>query len=338
MKRTLRVALAMIALVLTLPSCKKKADEQTAVKPAYNFEKKADKVTVTNDGVTFTDFFGTEKTLKRGAYKRVVSLYHSHTALWYDVGGKLVGRVHTQGAEKQLPAAALSEDVKIVANGITINTISVEEVLRAEPDLVILGQAMGQPGLVPALTSAGLETIVVDYNDLSDYLKWYKIFSYLNGTEANYETVAKKTLENVLAILGKVPTTENPPTVLPIFSAFGKITASLSGTALGRMINQLHAVNVADKLPKEKSDGRMEMNLESIVLADPDIIVIQAMNEEMTKVSMEKEYSNNELWNSLRAVKDGKVYILPSNLFHYRPHSNYDKSYQYMFDILYPVK
>ncbi len=335
MKKFAMFALVLLVAVTFWGCSKKEKKEEVASADLYPFEEKADEVVVTETEVTFSDFFGTQKTLKRGAYSRVISLYHSHTALWYEAGGKLVGRVHTQGAEKQLPAEALSDEVVVVANGITINTISVEQILKEKPDLVILGQAMGQPGMVPALASAGIETIVVDYNDLCDYLKWFKVFSALNNTEPLYDSVALQTMRNVISIIEKVPAEGIRPTVLPVFSAFGKITVSLSGTALGNMIEQLEAINVADKADEGK-DGRIEMNLESIISIDPDIIIIQSMDDETAVLAMERDYSNNKLWNSLSAVKNNRVYFLDSGLFHYRPHSRYDDSYQLLFDIFYP--
>ncbi|MFI3257920.1 MAG: ABC transporter substrate-binding protein [Spirochaetales bacterium] len=304
-------------------------------KPVFSFEDKANEVVITDSTVTVSDFFGTEKTLTRGAYKNVVSLYHSHTALWYEAGGNLVGRVHTDGAEAQLPAEALQDDVAIVANGITSNTISIEEILKVNPDLVILGQAMGQPSLVPALASVGIETIVVDYSDLSDYLKWFKVFAYLNNQGENYDAVAKQTVNNVIDIINSVPQKEVYPTVLPIFSAAGTITVSLSGTALGNMISQLQAVNVANRVDESTVDGRIEMNLESIMLADPDIILIQTMDADVSQSAVNTYYKDNKLWNSLRAVQEGRVYFLDPGLFHYRPHSQYDKAYQALYDIFY---
>lgn len=326
-----------MVLAILFGSCSNKTNSEKieVSEKNYFFEAKADAVIVTDDTVTFTDFFGAEYTLKKGAYNNVVSLYHSHTALWYEAGGTVIGRVHTKGAESQLPVEAAGDDVEIVAIGITSNTISIEEVLKVNPDLILLGQAMGQPSLVAPFRSAGIDTIVVDYNDLSDYLKWYKVFSHLNNNGESYEKVAKQTLNNVTTILNKVPTSNNSTRVLAAFFAFGKISAHLSGTAIGNMLTQMGAVNIADDLTEGSANRQLNINIESLVLANPNIILIQSHDVKSTQGSLEDIYKDNKLWNELKAVKDGKVFYLDPNLFHYRPHSDYDKSYQTLFDILY---
>lgn len=47
-------------------------------------------------------------------------------------------------------------------------------------------------------------------------------------------------------------------------------------------------------------------------------------------------YGGNAVWQSLRAVKEGKVYFLEPHLFHYKPNSRFADAYVTLAKILYP--
>ena len=47
-------------------------------------------------------------------------------------------------------------------------------------------------------------------------------------------------------------------------------------------------------------------------------------------------YGGNAVWQSLRAVKEGRVYFLEPHLFHYKPNSRFTDAYVTLAKILYP--
>ena len=51
---------------------------------------------------------------------------------------------------------------------------------------------------------------------------------------------------------------------------------------------------------------------------------------------MESIYGSNPVWQSLKAVKEGKVYYLEKSLFHNKPNSRFAEAYQKLAAILYP--
>ncbi|EHM43707.1 hypothetical protein HMPREF0080_00144 [Anaeroglobus geminatus F0357] len=51
---------------------------------------------------------------------------------------------------------------------------------------------------------------------------------------------------------------------------------------------------------------------------------------------MADEFRNNPAWNVLSAVKAGRVYTLPENLFLLNPGLGYPKSVAYMARLVYP--
>ncbi len=51
---------------------------------------------------------------------------------------------------------------------------------------------------------------------------------------------------------------------------------------------------------------------------------------------MEDTYGSNPVWQSLNAVKNGKVFYLEKTLFHNKPNSRFAEAYQKLAEILYP--
>ena len=77
--------------------------------------------------------------------------------------------------------------------------------------------------------------------------------------------------------------------------------------------------------------------MESVFAADPDLIVVQChASKEDDSAELERVNGQNPVWQSLRAVKEGKVYFLEPHLFHYKPNSRFADAYVTLAKILYP--
>ena len=44
---------------------------------------------------------------------------------------------------------------------------------------------------------------------------------------------------------------------------------------------------------------------------------------------------SDPVWSTLTAVKEGRVYLLPKDLFQYKPNSRWDEAYGYLIELLY---
>ena len=113
--------------------------------------------------------------------------------------------------------------------------------------------------------------------------------------------------------------------------------ANTGNTVLGGMISQLGATNIVDAWNGASSAERLDINLETVYAADPDIILAQCHSDEDTcKGMVTEQYGDNAVWNSLSAVKDDKVYYLQKTLFHNKPNSRFADAYRTLAEILYP--
>lgn len=293
----------------------------------------ANEVKFDEEQVYFQDDFK-EIVLPRGL-DNVTILYPSYTTLWYEaggsaqaiIGGKTAGELYLEQIGRDI---TLDEGVTIVANSALGSNWSVEKIMALKSDLIIASSSMsGYKTIYKPAQAAGIPVISVTYEDFSDYLKWFKVFAYVGGQEELWEEVALKTLDKVIEI---VMASNAQTKVLSLFSGPSSILANTNNSLMGNMLEELGATNI---VKVNDTSERIEINLEYIIQEDPDLILVTChASEEEARFFLESSLGSNPLWNSLRAVKEGKVIFLSKLLFHNKPNSQFAKSYQQLADLV----
>lgn len=318
-------------------------DREEALRQA--FLAKANEVTVTEDAVTFTDGSGNgESTVTvRKNPGRTVSLYTSFTTLWYEAGGHVIGCIGGKTAASlyhDYIGRDITQDdgMTTVATSSAAKNWDVETILALRPDLIICSAAMdGYATVKTPAAAANIPMIVMEYDDFSDYLKWFKVFCHLTGHPELWESVALAALDEVIDVLLSCPT-ENNPEVFCMFSGAEALSANTSRTVVGGMIEAMNAVNIADQWGGALAAERLDINLETVFAADPDVILIQChAGADTAKAMVARLYGDNPVWQSLTAVKEGRVYYLEKNLFHNKPNSRFAEAYVTLAGYLYPA-
>lgn len=308
------------------------------------FLSKANSVTVTDDAVIFEDASsadGSRVTIKKNPSK-TVNLYASFTTLWYEAGGTVAGCIGGSSSSElyqEYIGRDITEDsgVTVVATSSSGKKWDVETILAMKPDLIICSTAMSGYSTIKApAEAAGVPVIAVSYDDFSDYLKWFKVFCNLTGKPELWESVAMKALDEVVDVLSEIPS-EDAPSVFSMFSGSNSLQANTSNTVVGGMITAMNGKNIVDEWENPSAAERLDINLETVFAANPDIIVVQChAGAEVAKAQVEELYGTNPVWQSLNAVKNNKVFYLEKTLFHNKPNSRFSEAYQKLAKILYP--
>lgn len=367
MKKLLSVllCLCMLVSVIALASCGKdntdptptpgkpgnttddgSADKET-LKAQWKTEflKLADEVVVDDTSVTFKDATsvdGSTVTIRKNPGK-VVNLYASFTTLWYEAGGSVVGCIGGSSSQ-ELYLEYIGRDITagdeatVVATSSSGKKWDTEKILELQPDLLICSTAMsGYSTIESPAASANVPVIAVDYDDFSDYLKWFKVFCNLTGHTELWESVAMKALDEVVEVLAEIPA-DNGTKVFSMFSGSKSLQANTSATVVGGMVKAMNCSNIADSWQGTLDGaGRRDINLETVFAANPDIIIVQChAGADVAKKQVEDTYGSNPVWQSLNAVKNGKVFYLEKTLFHNKPNSRFAEAYQKLAEILYP--
>ena len=77
--------------------------------------------------------------------------------------------------------------------------------------------------------------------------------------------------------------------------------------------------------------------METLVEADPDVIFITTMGKGNNVDARLQQYINDtDAWQSLSAVRKGRVYVLPENLFLINPGLDYPQALAFMAHAVWP--
>ena len=302
---------------------------------------KANEVVVNENDVTFVDDSGREALTIAKNPKNVAVLYGSHACLWVEAGGTVsigIGGKSASALYKEQIGRDIMEDegTIMVSDSSSGKNWDVETILAEQPDLIICSTAMsGYETISAPAEAANIPVIALTYSGIGDYLRWFKVFSNLNGTPEKWDEVAQGVLDQVVDILAKVPA-ENNPTVLSLFPNSKGLSVNTSASDTGAMLAQMNAVNVGDP-ENNASAPRIEMSIEEIFEANPDYILIQCSGpQEEAEEKLNGFIQDSPVWASLDAVKEGRVHYLPKELFHYRPNHLYGESYKMLAELIYP--
>lgn len=333
-----RAILLLICVLIALSSC---AHTPSPSNIRHSFLSKANEVTVSSDSITFSDASERKSITVKKNPERVVILYPSLTTLWYEAGGEVIGCIGADSSVslyREYIGRDISKDdgVTVVSTSAASKKWDIEKIVSLSPDLIICSTSMGGYETIRfAADMANITVIAADYNDFSDYLKWFNVFCHLNGRADLWESEALTALSEVTSVLSAV-NTSNAPTVFCMFSGTETLQANTPETVLGGMIEALGAVNIAYGY---RDAERIPINLEAVYAANPDIILVQChAGTDAARAHVEAEYGENPVWQSLRAVKEGRVYYLEKELFHNKPNSRFADAYKALANILYPIE
>lgn len=197
--------------------------------------------------------------------------------------------------------------------------INVEQLLSLKPDLV-LGLRTQHSKLSGQLEGAHIPFVAIDYTGIADNVP---LITFL-GDITNHQDKAKevvatynKRMETVQAAVKNVT-----PVRVAVLRATGKaVTAETDNAITASMVKLLGMDNVVLKHGGfDKNAKTVPYSLETLAADDPDVIFISTMGKkDEIQATMAKEMTNNPAWQNLKAVKNGKVFYLPSNWFLLNP-------------------
>ena len=126
------------------------------------------------------------------------------------------------------------------------------------------------------------------------------------------------------------------PTVLYIrVSSSGCKVKNSQDNVLGEMLSALGCVNIADREDSLLEDLSMEVIMEE----DPDYIflVYQSADPSVAQAVADEMLRANPAWGTLRAVQEGRCYVMEQSLYNLKPNARWGQAYEKLADILYPA-
>jgi len=249
---------------------------------------------------TLTDMTGREIEFD-GPVTRVVALTPSDAEILFAIGagGTLVGR----GAFCDYPEEVLS--VPEVGSGADTN---LEEVIRLEPQVVLMS-TMGQTEeQVAQLESAGIKCVVSDAHDIAGVYTAIEMIGKMVGREAE----ASALIEDMKATFAGVEndsTGDGSETIYFEVSSlqWGDPWTAGSGTFMDEIAGMLGLTNVFEDV-----DGWGQISQEQVVRRDPDYIVTIEMYFGEGPPP-DEEIMSRDGWQGITAVQNGTVFNIDSD-------------------------
>jgi iron complex transport system substrate-binding protein len=257
--------------------------------------------------------------------ERVVCLYGSFAEAWLEAGGTLAGVTDDAVSER-----GLETDAVVIGSTKAPNR---ELIISLEPDWVILSADIAaQVSAMEVLEAAGLSCTAFRVDTVQDYAAMMDAFTARTGRRDVYEEQVLPMLSEIDAICERAKAHEAPEVLLlRAFSTGAK--AKGADNLAGVMLRDLGCVNLVEKYPSLLE----ELSLESIVTEDPDWIFISVMggDEEAALSALNASLGANPAFQALTAVREGRMVVLPRELFHYKPNARWSESYACLYDVLF---
>lgn len=281
------------------------------------------------DYLTYMDATGFVTTFKEKP-QNVAVLFSSYAEIWQLAGGTVNITVE-ETVNRNLVS---KEEVKLVGQG-SGKEVNLELLLSYQPDLVILtADYEAQLKLADQLRMFQIPVLVLKVESFFDYLKTLNLFTEILGTKEQYNKYGSEVLNQVEYILSQTDNIIEKPTVLFLRAYSHGAKAKTTDHFAGAMLKDLGAINIA-----ESGDFPLDtLSQEVIAASDVDYIFISIMGEDEESISnyVERELLVQPAFSALNAVKEKKYYILPKDLFSYKPNQRWGQAYEYLANLLYP--
>ena len=283
----------------------------------------------TGDGyITITDALSRQVTVKRSP-GRVAALIGSFADVWTLAGGRICAT-----SEDAWEDFSLELDGAVNIGG--AHSPSLELLLSSEPELVIASASTASNvALCEPLERMGIPVLYFDVDNFEDYLEMLRVCTTLTGRADLYQQNGVRIRERVEAIKERfcglgLSEAERRVLVLRVSSTAVKAKGS-SSTILGEMLADLGLVNVADS-----KDSKLEdLSVESVISLRPHHIFVVTMGDESaSEQNLRRAILENSVWQSVDAVREGRLHLMDRRLFNLKPNLKWADSYEKIYSIM----
>jgi len=297
MKKSMFVMLLLLLLVVAGCSTQSSKNEQVEIE--------AD-----GEAITIKDFVNREVRVN-GIPEKIVTLGTGEMKIIHELGGNLVG----------IPTSKdiVIEDLKDAVQVGNTHGMDLEKIAALQPDVVIGDSIMNQKDLA-SIEGIGSQMIFTSANSIKDIQAQIELFGQLLQQEDKAKELIQKITDKVVE---KQAHAGEKPRVLLIYGAPGTYMAALPNSLSGNMLEAVGGENIAADFPGlENYPQYAQLNTERIIQANPQFVFLMTHGDAaIVKEGFIKEMEQNPSWSNLDAVKDGKIEILPADLFGTNPGS-----------------
>lgn len=264
--------------------------------------------------VTITDMSGDEVTIT-GEVKSIINLWPAGTASFFVMGagdlivGLAVNSPATMSSWTELFHPGASDIPELGGT-----TPSIEDIIKLEPDLVIIHPSTAKDGFAQQIRETGIPAINIYFDNYATMIDAYTVLGEVLGGEyqeklATWCTAVEAKQARVRSLTADIAEDDRPvtyyiagqgdslTTTMAADSIFSDWTESAGGVYAARLM---------------ELDGS-EVTPEAVFDLDPDAIICGGVYQHVLKNALETTSG----WKNLKAVTDGRVYTNPYACFNW---------------------
>ncbi|MBD3107009.1 ABC transporter substrate-binding protein [Bacillus sp. AGMB 02131] len=278
-----------------------------------------------NTAISITDF--TDRTITFDKVpSNIVSVGNGELDIIYALGGELVGRATTHNEELNTQFA----NVEQVGN---THEFDLEKIASLKPDVVLANNPLNMKDIA-SIEGIGSQIILTHANSVSDIQNQITLFGKMIQKQDKAKELVADIEQKVADI--KAETVDSKTRVLLIYGAPGTYMAALPNSLSGNLLELAGGENIASDYPAiEKYPQYAQLNTERIVEANPEYIFLMThADPSAVKEGFINEMAQNPAWNSIDAVKNERIEILPADLFGDNPGTKVVDALDYMHTLL----
>jgi len=277
------------------------------------------------DSIAVTDFADRTVTFTE-APEKVAALGSGDVDLMHAFGVEVVGKP-TLSDESKLEIAKDAEQIG------TTHEVNYEKIALLQPDVVLANVGFNQED-VPTIEGLGTKAVLTEANSIQDIKKQITLYGEMLQSTDKADQLIKELDADLKAASSALKNSEKR--VLLVYGAPGTYMAALPNSLSGDFLAAAGGINVASDYPAlEKFPQYAQINTERVVEANPDaVLLITHGDAEEIKQGFLKEMKQNAAWNTLDAVKNDRVEILPADLFGTNPGTRAVDAVQYLVELL----
>ena len=255
-------------------------------------------------GITVTDMLNREISLAAPADK-VVVLMPGDAEILYALGAQdaIVGVGYYCTTPEEAAVMAGIESLPVVDSGYQTN---VEEILKLEPQVVILTKMGHSEDLVNALAAGNVQVVVTDAQDLEGVYTDITLIGALTGKAAEAEQLIADMKQKFAEISEKAGETGKTLYVEESPLQWG-LWAAGRGTYMDDIAAICGLTNIFADI-----EGHQSVSEEQVLERNPDVIITMSMYYGEGDLP-DAEIKNRAGWENVSAVQNGAVIYDPTN-------------------------
>ncbi len=195
-------------------------------------------------------------------------------------------------------------DSRLASRELPAITGNIEELLALQPDIVIIWSGHED---IEIMENSGLKVYGVQINSFDDVYKVVEDLGKIAGREERAGEIISYTKNELEAVAGIVEQTDEDERPAGMF-VWGPTLLNIAGSdSTGNdIIVMAGGLNVAAEIDQE----HLIANLEEVINWDPEVVVMWHSQE----ISPKTYYSDSQ-WQTVSAVKNERVFMLPDAFF-----------------------